>query len=97
MTAGGLGSDQFVQEPGRLIGGGNAEFLTEGSGASLILAAHELLLASRRVTAHQQSMNSLGALVIAEAKLTKLLRLGELTELEVNLRDPLKRLPVKVL
>ena len=86
-----------MQEPGRLIGGGNAKFLAEGSGAGLILAAHELLLASRRVTAHQQSMNSLGALVIAEAQLTKLLRLGKLTELEVNLRDTLKRLPVKVL
>ena len=86
-----------MQQPGRLIGGGNAKFLAQRCGARLILAAHELLLASRRVTAHQQSMDSLGALVIAKAKLTKLLRLGKFTELEVNLRDSLKRLPVKVL
>jgi hypothetical protein len=42
----GIGSDQLVEEPGRLIGGGYAEFLAEGCGAGLILAAHELLLAS---------------------------------------------------
>jgi hypothetical protein len=42
-------------------------------------------------------MCGLGALVIAEAELTEPQRLGKLTELEVNLRDTLKRLPVEVI
>ena len=46
-----------------------ATFVAESRDADAVLTAHELLLVLRRVTAHEQSMNSLGTRVIGDGKL----------------------------
>jgi hypothetical protein len=56
----------------------------QGGGTELVLPAYELLLMLQGVTAHQEPVRWLAALVGADRELTELNRGGEVTLVEVH-------------
>src|SRR5579859_4828676 len=90
-------SDELAEEPGRLVRGADAELVAQGVDADPVLAADELLLMLRGITAHEQPVGGLRAPVVADGTPAELLGLGQLAEPEVDSGDALQGLPVQVL
>ena len=78
-----------------LRGGGDAEFVTQGGRAELVLTAHKLLLVLAGVTAHEQPMRRLVTRIGVSCLLGELNSDEDLAEIAVGRREELERLQVQ--
>ena len=83
-----------MEELDRIFPRRHAEFIVQGGGAELILPAHELLLVLQGITAHQEPVRWLAALVGADRELAELNRGGEVTLVEMHLGQVFQGLEV---
>lgn len=77
--------------------GRHAELILQGVRAEPVLPAHELLLVLQGVTAHQQPVGGLAALVGGERELAELHGGGEIVLFEVDFGEALDGLQVQLL
>ena len=86
-----------MKEPDRIGAGRHAELIMQGGGAELVLAAHELLLMLQGVTAHQEPVGWLTALVGVDRELAKLNCHSEISLVEMHPGQAFQGLEVQLL